>query len=401
MIKDICNEPDLCTGCSACVNICPVQCISMKSDEDGFLYPKIDSNICIECQICKKTCPVNNPPHKESVKAAYIARYKDVPIVLNSTSGGMFTAFSKFIFEKNGIVCGVYLDENLKARHICINKSQIDILDKMRGSKYVQSDIGLVFSEIKRFLEEGRYVCFTGTPCQVLGLKSFLKKEYFNLITIDFVCRGVSSPYLVEQYFKYQEEKNRSKIKYIRFRNKTYGYHSGTMRIDFENGKKYLKSRRVDYLLTAFFEGACSRYSCYNCPAKGNDRCSDFTIFEAWHMQEFVPHIKDDDCGYTSVFARSGKSLQIFKDISPYIDYWNADPIKMKELDGIMIENYPEMHKSRATIIQEVRRSGNFEKTMNQYFKFSLKDNTVENLKKYVYSNKILKKCINIYKLYR
>lgn len=190
-------------------------------------------------------------------------------------------------------------------------------------------------------------VGFVGTTCQVYGLKRFLKKEYPNLFTIDLVCHGTPSPKLWRKYVKYQAEKYGSSIKQISFRNKTYGYHSGTMKILFGNGKAYYGSARVDYMLKSFFSEIASRPSCYICPYKFVNRCSDFTIYDCWHVADLVKGLNDDDRGYTNVIIQSEKGRATFEALKDRIEWYTADTDKAVSLDGSMIKKQPMKHPKR------------------------------------------------------
>lgn len=379
----------MCTGCAACANICPKNCILMRADEEGFLYPEIDEEKCVNCNVCEKVCPINYPPEDCSVKEGYVARYNKNDVVKDSTSGGMCTAFADYVFGEGGIVYGAGYDKDMKVTHMAAY-SNVDIKN-LRGSKYVQSNINNSYKKIKASLEKGKIVCFFGTPCQVAGLKKFLKKEYDNLITVDLVCHGVSSPKLFEQYTDYLKNKYHSNIKDIRFRNKTYGYHSGTMKIEFESGRTYYGSARVDYMLKAYFSGACSRYSCYQCSYKKEERCSDFTIFDSWHIEKLVDGQKDDDKGYTNIFVHTDKGVRIFREISNKLIYWKADPQKMKALDGIMIENNPSINPCRDILQKKIVEAG-FYDAMQEYLPIKITDYILEDLKAFAFKIGMLRK---------
>ena len=309
-----------------------------------------------------------------------MARYKDLSVVDKSTSGGTFTAFADFIFAKDGVMYGVGYDENMLIRHFQINSSEKNRIAELRGSKYVQSDLKDSFKLIKENLVQGKEVCFFGTPCQAAGLKSYLKKDYENLVVVDFVCRGVASPFVFKKYVEYQREKFNAKPIEIRFRNKTYGYHSGTMLFVFENGKKYYGSGRVDHMLKSYFAGACSRYSCYQCPYKGDKRCSDITVFDSWHSRQLLNAKKDDDRGFTNVFVRTEKGKRIINEMSEILTIKTSDPIEMKRLDGVMIEKYPKMHDSRSRLVAEIQEYG-FYKAMQKNLPVSKKDILIERMK--------------------
>lgn len=387
--KSICKDELLCTGCTACASICPKNCITMLENEEGFLYPQIDQRKCTYCNACSKICPVNHPPQKYEIKGSYVGRYVDTDVVMASTSGGMCTAFAKYTFRQNGVIYGAGYDNEMKVNHMAVY-SDLDII-KIRGSKYVQSSLNHCLEEIKALLDGKHFVCFIGTPCQVAGLKSFLKQEYSNLLTVDLVCHGVSSPKLFSQYVDYLKEKYNSDIEDIRFRNKTYGYHSGTMKVQFSSGKVYYGSARVDYMLKAYFSGACSRYSCYQCPFKGKSRCSDFTIFDSWHIDSLIQDKQDDDKGYTNIYVHTDKGIKALQEISEDLKIWKADQDKMQLLDGIMIDNNPTMNSCRMELRERIDKVG-FYLAMQECLPVRKKDYILENLKGIAYKMGILGK---------
>lgn len=385
-MDNICKKPELCTGCTACLNACPKKCISMKPDNMGFLYPVIDNDSCINCNLCRKTCPVNNQPTAYEPLEGYIGRYNDLSIVSESTSGGVFTAFANWILSKDGVICGVRIDENNCIKHFFVDSHSSERIRDMRGSKYVQSSLETSFSIIKGYLAEGRTVLFSGTPCQVAGLKAYLRKDYSSLFTVDMVCRCAGAPAFFKEYLSYQEEKYKSPIKEVRFRNKTYGYHSGSMKLEFGNGKIYYGSPRIDLFLNSFFNGLCSRESCYKCPAKGDKKSSDITIFEAWHMEQVLSGVKDDDKGYTSVIVRTENGKQLLKEAEKWLKIWPANIQQMKALDGVMIDGYPDKHPARDTIMENIAKSS-FEKAVSSALTIKQTDYFIEHLKHLLYFN--------------
>ena len=232
-------------------------------------------------------------------RKAYVLRAKDVEIVSTSTSGGFVTP------------------------------------------------LGDCFSEIKKHLMQETKVCFIGTPCQVYGLKSYLRKEYDNLVTVDLVCHGTPSPKLWKKYLDEQKDKYHSEIDDIVFRNKTYGYHSGTMRIRFKNQFVYYGSARVDPMLKSFFAEISSRPSCYQCHFKSVERCSDFTIYDCWHANNLVEGLVDDDKGFTNLIVQSSKGERILDRIADRYELYATNLEKAIELDGTMICHSAEPHPRR------------------------------------------------------
>ena len=390
MDSHICKKIELCTGCMACKSICPQSCIVLEEAEDGFLYPKINKKECNECGLCKNTCPVNNSPIRFKTLSGFVVRYNNEDVVADSTSGGSFTAFADYVLSKDGFLVGAVYDNNMNVIHLGIERDRKNDVARMRGSKYVQSDLKNVFLDVKEKLSNNRLVCFSGTPCQVAGLNAFLGENYDNLITIDLVCHGVGSPLLFKKYVEYMEKKYNSKVIDIKFRNKTYGYHSSTMRVDFENGKQYYGSGRIDYMSKAFFKEASSRESCYNCPFRGKERCGDFTVFDSWHIESLISGKKDDDKGFTNLYVNTEKGLQFLDNIKEKLVLWEADIDKMRELDGIMIEKNPIRFKYRNKMLSELRNT-EFRETMQKYLPVSNKDKILESSKGILYKTGLLK----------
>lgn len=385
----ILDKKEECCGCTACVNICPVGCISMQPDEEGFLYPNIDKEKCIECQKCETVCPIKNKKNNTKEVEAICARAKDLKIVKDSTSGGFFTPIAQDVLDNNGIVVGAICNDDNKIEHIIVNSNNKEDLSKLRGSKYVQSDLKDLFAIVRSELKIGTKVCFTGTPCQVSGLLNYLEKEYENLITIDMICKGVPSPKLWKKYVEYQEKKYNSKIKQVSFRKKTYGYHSGTMELAFENGKKYRGSGRVDYHLKSFYKDICSRPSCYDCSFKSDKHPSDYTIFESWHASTVVPGLKDDDLGYTSVFINSARGRNLFSEIKDKYEWYPIDKEQAIELDGIMVRNNSKPHSKRNEFYKDLDKES-LDKHVARFIPITKKDYLVEKSKTILYKTKLL-----------
>lgn len=310
-----------CCGCSACYSICPKNCIEMKADEEGFLYPNVNKDLCINCGLCEKVCPIiNKAEEKVFEQEGYLVQNKDGKIRKESTSGGAFSAIAKYILDRKGVVFGVQYDENLNVGHSYVeNESDLNLY---RNSKYVQSKIGETFKQAKNFLDEDRWVCFSGTACQIEGLKKYLRKDYNKLITVDVVCRAVPSPLLWKKYVEYQKNKYGNDIKNILFRDKSfYGYNHSQISIQLYNGKKiYHNGLESDPMLRAMFSNICHRPSCYdNCIFKKIYRVSDFTIWDCFVVNSFTKHL--DNKGTTRVLIHTEKGINIFNAIKNKINY--------------------------------------------------------------------------------
>lgn len=304
-----------CSGCHSCFSSCPKNAILMKENVEGFLYPVIDDSLCIKCGKCEKVCPVlNNEKIKsEKIPEAYAIINNDEKIRLESSSGGVFSAIAEKVIEQNGIVFGVKLNENQVAIHSFTDN--LEGLSVFRGSKYVQSDIGKSFLECKSFLEQGRYVLFTGTPCQIEGLKSFLGKDYENLLCMDIICHGVPSPKLWKHYVNFQEKKLASRVVKTAFRRKFDGWKQYSLSFTFANDSEYCASLNKDSYLQLFLKDVCLRESCYQCSSKKLNRVSDITVADFWGIQNELPEM-DDDKGTSFVLVHSEKGKSVIEHLT-------------------------------------------------------------------------------------
>lgn len=371
-----------CCGCTACKSICPKECITMTPDEEGFLYPIVDTTACINCGLCEKVCPILNKVNipKQS-KTAYVVQTSDIDVLKNSTSGGFSDALYRTILDKGGYVCGCIYDKKWMPYHIITN--DYEKLPLFRGSKYAQSNLNDIFVKIKQLLRKDKYVCFVGTPCQVAGLKKYLQKEYTKLITVDLVCRSIPSPALLSAYLKWQEKKYKSQIQYVNHRNKTYGYHHGTLVIRFKNGRTYSGSNRIDPFMKTFHSDVCSRPSCYECVFKTKTRCSDFTVFDSWQPESLSAQIEDNNLGYSNVIIHTNKGWSIFQNMHG-IDKWETSAEKMFQFTGGMESETVNRPQGREEFYKKLIIDG-FEKTVFDFINITNKDQLIEKIKMILY----------------
>lgn len=309
-----------CCGCSACESICPSKCIFMAEDQEGFLYPNVDMKRCIGCKLCERVCPVLNVEEEQVFEQdAYIVQNIDEKVCLQSTSGGAFTAIANEVIEQNGIVFGAAFDEEFNVKHI--GTTSKDEIEKFRNSKYVQSDIRGTYREVQKRIKKGQLVCYSGTPCQIEGLKRFLGKESDKLLTVDVVCRAVPSPLVWRKYVEMQRNKLDDLISNIRFRDKRYGYKYSSMNFTNKSGKRiYSSGVESDLMHRAFFSNICDRPSCYSCVFKKQYRVSDFTIWDCFQVGRFSKKL-DNDMGATRVLIHSDKGKELFEKIKDNFVY--------------------------------------------------------------------------------
>lgn len=388
-----------CCGCSACYSICPKNCIEMKADREGFLYPKINKDLCINCGLCENVCPIiNKVEEKVFEQEGYLVQNKDEKIREESTAGGAFTAIAKYVLEKKGIVFGVQYDENLNVVHSYV-ENEID-LKLYRNSKYVQSNIGETFKQAKKFLDENRWVCFSGTPCQIEGLKKYLKKDYNKLITVDVVCHAVPSPLVWKKYLEVQRKKYGNNIKNIIFRDKKYyGYNYSQMTIrDNRGGDLGHLGVESDIMLRAFFSDICDRPSCYECAFKKRYRVSDFTIWDCF-ITGLIAKDFDDDKGTTRVLIHTQKGKNIFEEIKSNFKY--------KDIGAdLLTKNVHEMffsvkiNNKRKIFMQDLIALDR-ERFIKKYFEDTWKIKIKRNLRKILYFLGLYKLLKDIYTLLR
>lgn len=324
-----------CCGCTSCMNICTKNAISMIADKEGFLYPKIDYKLCIDCKMCIKVCPlkkngINNEfdsDYKEEREVNpneqfyYAAKHKDIDVIESSSSGGVFTALSDYILENKGSIYGAAFDENFVVKHMkAIDKSG---RDKFKGSKYVQSSLNNIFSEIRNDLNNDMYVMFTGTPCQCSGLKNYIiksKTEHKKLYMCDFICHGTPSPLIWKEYIEYLQEKFDDKIVKFSFRSKRNGWKNAQIEAVFLKGE-YNKECNSKYSFLKLFRSlVVVRKSCFNCKFTSYNRNSDITIGDLWNIESVNPGF-DNDKGVSSVIINSKNGVDWFNKVKYNLDY--------------------------------------------------------------------------------
>lgn len=301
-----------CTGCSACVNICPKQAIDMFPDNEGFLQPVINTDKCIECELCMKTCPllqkeltVNTSPL--SVFACISNVYQR-----NGSSGGAFSAIAKYVLDNKGVVLGAAFDSDMKLRHISVDKEQN--MQPLRGSKYLQSMIGNSYKQVKELLRQNRLVLFSGTPCQIAGLNSFLKnKRYDNLITVDLTCHGVPSQKAFDRWMQ-DVEKKYDKVIDLKFR-KLDGW-SIVPRVALANHKHVSLRYDLEAYMWAFYEGFLFRKCCYDCKFATVNRPADITLADFWGIGNYGVEFKPNQThGVSLVLANDEKGKNVLSQL--------------------------------------------------------------------------------------
>ncbi len=308
------NKQDCC-GCSACQQRCPKQCITMQEDKEGFLYPHINSELCIDCGICEKVCPVINQEKPREPINVYAAKNQNEQIRMQSSSGGIFSMIAERVIIEGGVIFGARWNPEWEVVHDYTENTEN--LSAFRSSKYLQSKIGNTFKQAELFLKQGRIVLFTGTPCQIAGLKKFLRKEYDNLLTVEVFCHSVPSPqiwkiYLNELLHNIKWKKN--DIVSINFRYKEISWKNYHFFMLNKNGNIFKESSYKNLFIQGFLKDLYTRPSCNSCPAKCLKSGSDISIGDYWGIQSIMPEI-DDDKGISAVIVNTHKGQEFLEKI--------------------------------------------------------------------------------------
>lgn len=341
-----------CTGCYACENVCPKECITMQNDSEGFWYPKVDIEKCNDCGLCEKVCPIIHKKEIDNHPKAYACYNKDEEIRLKSSSGGMFTLIAEQVIDNGGVVFGARFDEQFNVIHDYIEIKEK--LEQFRGSKYVQSRIGDTYKQAKDFLKQRRQVLFTGTPCQIGGLKSYLQRDYTNLFCMDIICHGVPSPRVWQKYISYQKDSHASSPRKIAFRQKNEGWKRFSVSLSFNNDTEYLKSHKEDLYMKAFLNDICLRPSCYSCNFKTLHRESDITLADFWGIQNMLPEL-DDDKGTSLIFVNSTEGRTMFKKIQDKVLCQEVDTEKAVSYNSAAIKPVAKNEK-RESFFEELEQ---------------------------------------------
>lgn len=345
---------EYCTGCTACASVCPKACITMVADENGFLCPVIDTESCIECGLCEKTCPIiTSVKVIENEPKAFAAYSTDDIIRMESSSGGVFTEIAKAVLAEGGTVFGAAYNEYFDVVHICVD-SEVE-LAKLRGAKYAQSDLRGIFINVKAKLDAGRQVLFSGTPCQVAGLKAFLRQDYPNLLTVDFVCHGIPSPMAWSEYVESKKAIKNSKLVRINQRSKDTGWsrYSYSCLIEYDDGTQYSKRNSDDLYMKLFCNDYILRESCSACNFKGYERKSDITIGDFWGIWDIDPQM-DDDKGTSVVLIQSDKGKSLWNEIGDKITFREVS-LEQASQQNLSMLNTSKAKPNRNHVLDEIR----------------------------------------------
>lgn len=390
-----------CCGCAACVQRCPKHCIHLVEDAEGFLYPEVDVENCIDCGLCEKVCPLLSKVQPISVQKTLAVKNLDEEERLSSSSGGVFIALAKMILQKGGVVFGAVYDEHWEVRHTYAES--LEGVRKMMGSKYMQSRIENAYADAERFLKSGREVLFTGCPCQIAGLHGFLRKDYPNLLAVDFLCHGVPSPSVWRKYLSdtfcnldakgktgrqkcsSSSKHNESIIMDISFREKIlyswkeFGF---VIRGEIEGHNSVLLSEvyHKNPFMRGFLADIYLRPSCYSCKCKNGVSHSDLTIADFWRINKVVADFEDDR-GVSLVLLNTRKALMSF----PYhsMEYRESSFEDVCHLNRGFKESMP-IHPRRNYFYRQIARGKNFTETVEACLRIPWKDRVIFRLKRLI-----------------
>lgn len=322
----ILKEKSHCCGCSACESICAHHAITMKSDEQGFLYPIVRSDLCVNCGLCDRVCPIierDNTNAEDVIPQIYGCTSLNEDDYLNSSSGGVFSVLARSILNDGGVVYGAAWNNKMQVQHICVATHQE--LSKLRGSKYVPSILQGIHKQVKRDLLQGKKVLFSGTPCQVESLKLFLRKEYSNLFTVDVVCHAVPSPVIFDDYVKNIERKYKKKVVSINMRDKSLGWSKGShIRVVFSDGTSKFDTTTTNLWNRLFFSFCIDRESCHYCRFTNYKRPGNLTMADFWGIENKYPEHYNQK-GVSLILVNNQQGSNLFELVKDKLEWFEAD----------------------------------------------------------------------------
>lgn len=363
-----------CCGCRACEQSCHKHAIAFKEDDEGFLQPHVDQDKCVNCGKCLKVCPIHTININQGAQKVYAAKTTSEADLKECSSGGLFYEMAKYVFDQNGVVCGCGIDDSLMPRHVIA--TSLGEAKTLRGSKYVQSSIGNIYTQTKEYLDKGVIVLFTGVPCQVAGLKNFLSKDYLNLYCVDIICHGVPSRKLYGAYLKWLTDKY-GEISSVEFRSKKRHQWSLTLSIKTQN-KEYLKIASLDPYYYNFLEGNTYRESCYTCPYSQRQRPGDITIGDFWGIEKTHPELFDIR-GVSCALLNNKKGQTLWAAIEFRIDATEVEPSDIINYNGNLRQ--PTNRKPIRDVVYQRLNEKGFEAIP---YDLSLKSRFIDSLKNYI-----------------
>lgn len=361
------DSPLDCCGCTACESVCAQGAIVMQPDSEGFLYPLTDADKCVDCGLCENACPIarrkNVDLDKSSVRQYCASRIKDKDVLMSSSSGGAFTALASVVIRKGGVICGAAYDVNRSVSHIFVETE--DELSRLRGSKYVQSDLRGVFQQIRSYLKQNRWLLFVGTPCQVDGLRNFLGGDRPTLVTVDFVCHGVPSPLIYREYLAMESRMSGREVAWIDMRDKqSHGWsHHFSYRFHYTDGGTVVDPPHILDWGRLMFSELVSRPVCGECPYTNLNRTGDITLADFWDDDRKFPELYSTS-GTSLCLVNSDKGLQILGETEKVMDVWQIT--KEAAMQPCLENHVPK--NPRRNLFWEYYRCHGFEAAYNEFF---------------------------------
>lgn len=403
---------EFCCGCASCVQRCPKQCIALAPNKEGFHYPIIDKDLCIDCGLCEKVCPVLAKSEEREPLKVYAAINNDEEIRKESSSGGVFTALAETIIAEGGVVFGARFDEEWQVQLDCTDN--IDGLKLFRGSKYVQARVEDTYKRAESYLKQGKKVLFSGTPCQIAGLRMYLGREYDNLLCVDFVCHGVPSPMVWERYLrelvarkcekksvlfssnKLSISEENAFIKGISFRDKKLGWKKFSFvfrgkltkatAVGEKNTVLFSAMHRDDVYMRAFLSDLILRPSCYDCRCKSGKSGADITIADFWGIQHVAPEM-DDDKGTSLVMINTNKGVSLYNGLKlKSLEQRYSDAVKY----NTSIVRSVKVHKKRDLFWKQYKECDDFGRVVNKVLRRTIRERVKGRIKSII--KKMIKK---------
>lgn len=367
MIK-ITHKVDCC-GCNACGDVCAQHAITFKTDIEGFWYPEVDVQKCTDCHLCEKVCPVlqiNDLKKNDFDKPShvYAAIHKNMSVRWDSTSGGAFSALAETMYNQGGYVSGAVYNKDFSVSNLVSNHP--DDLKRLRSSKYLQSNAEGLYAAIRDLLKKGEKVLACGTPCQMAALRSFLRKDYPNLIIVDFICRGVNSPKVYRAYLDSLEKKYGSKVVYVKAKNKEFGWRNLTRKVTFANGQSYYGVLMEDDFRRGYHTNVFCRPSCYECHFKDFPRIADITIADYWGIEKISKNL-DNDIGTSMVLLNSLKGEKYFDEVKNLLEYLETPFEKILPGNKALTTSLQPAKIDRNTFFKDLDTHG-FNYVTNKYY---------------------------------
>lgn len=371
--------PENCCGCALCEDVCPKNAITMV-EKEGFLYPSINQKLCVDCGLCAKKCPFKDEKKIESnCLEAYAVKHKNSEVVVNSSSGGIFTALSDRILSLGGFVIGADFDSDMNVHHIAVSTSEER--DRMRGSKYIQSNSDGIYKEIKKLLNEDKYVLFTGTPCQAAAVRKAFPDQK-RLYIVDIICHGVPSAEVWKKYVAFVEKKYGKKLSFFSFRDKSVsGWRGYSAKLTFDDKTELSHNDITGSFIELFRYDVCLRPSCTKCSFTSTNRPGDITIGDFWGIENVLPEVSDNK-GVSAVMINTEKGKQLFEEIREDIKAYPCSQADIAKRQPNL--SAPSSHSNKAEAFQKDLKGMPFNKVLKKYTRVGVKRRIIDKIKKVI-----------------